>query len=992
MPSKELVISQNRHETKVAILEDGQLVEMFFQRANEYSLAGSIHKGRVTRVLPGMQSAFVDLGLERDCFLYVSDFFEEHADEFDRVDDRGRESRGRDRDRGHDPRDASPVLALPPVGGPIGGIERLGDKNEIEFAPVSAVPNVEAGTNIPSKDVTPPAIAPAAGPADASTDPNRDRRGRRSRRRRRGSRGFPDAKYASPTEESAEPAEAEAEGEMDGSRDATVLLSLQATTPPVDEFLLLPGESLAKYRRVAQPAPPQATRAHIQPAIVEPAAEDDAQAEDAAEAILDRVDEMEELAEAAAAQQTESDEAALESSEPDEVETEVQAEAPAQSEAKHEPAQPEVEIVSASLVAELPVSELKADKPARTSASKAAKGHAKEPVKEPEPVEEPEAASVAAVGQEPAPTAVDSSQAAAVEVSPFTEATEGAIAEGDEAESEATDADSPNPEMDLEADQESDQEADQDPEKGAATALPDGEDPAASGRTQGGRMGHRMSRRMRRKSRQQPATQTGVSPEAAPVVGAELEAPLIDAAAAEPDRTMDRTMDRPDRNNRGRDNRGGRDRERGNDRGNERENARGNDRDKEREGDNDRERPTLPLISDLLKEGQEIIVQIAKEPLGQKGARITSHIALPGRYVVYMPTVEHLGVSRKIGSDDERMRLKKILQKHRDGIAGGFIMRTAGEGRTEEEIAADIQYLATLWLDIKQKAEKRRAPLLLHHDVEVVQRLLRDQLTEGFKAVWVDNEDLYEQVLHAMERLAPQMLARVKLYTRPEPIFDAFGITQELEKALRPKVWLKSGGYIVINQTEALVAIDVNTGKYVGKSNRLEDTIVKTNVEAVKEIVRQMRLRDLGGIIVVDFIDMDERKNRTKVMTALEEAMRTDKAPYKILQFNDFGLVAITRKRVKQSLERALCSHCPYCEGAGYVKSVPTVISEILIEAQKYSKVVDGKECVLRASPEVAKEMKSIENKYLEEIEETLGRPVLVVADELLHQEKFDLT
>jgi ribonuclease G len=406
----------------------------------------------------------------------------------------------------------------------------------------------------------------------------------------------------------------------------------------------------------------------------------------------------------------------------------------------------------------------------------------------------------------------------------------------------------------------------------------------------------------------------------------------------------------------------------------------------------ERERPPLPSIADLLKEGQEIIVQIAKEPLGQKGARITSHIALPGRYVVYMPTVEHLGVSRKISTDEERLRLKRILLKHREGMPGGFIMRTAGEGKTEDDIASDMRYLGNLWLDIRTKAEKRRAPALLHHDVQVVERLLRDQLTEGFKAVWVDNEELYQNVLHGVERMQPSLLSRVKLYTRSEPIFDAFGITQELEKALRPKVWLKSGGYIVINQTEALVAIDVNTGKYVGKSNRLEDTIVKTNLEAVKEISRQVRLRDLGGIIVVDFIDMDERKNRQKVMQALEDAMRFDKAPYKILQFNDFGLVAITRKRVKQSLERSLCSPCPYCEGAGYVKSVQTTIGDILAQAQKYAKVVDGKECVLRCSPEVAKTMKSVENRYLEELEETLGRPVLVVSDATLHQEKFDLT
>jgi ribonuclease G len=405
----------------------------------------------------------------------------------------------------------------------------------------------------------------------------------------------------------------------------------------------------------------------------------------------------------------------------------------------------------------------------------------------------------------------------------------------------------------------------------------------------------------------------------------------------------------------------------------------------------DRPERVMPSISELLKPGQEIIVQIAKEPLGQKGARITSHIALPGRYVVFMPSVEHLGVSRRVASDEERHRLKRILQTHRVGTTGGFIVRTAGEGVPEEEIAADMNFLYGLWLDIRQKAEKKPAPALLHYDLDLVQRILRDHVTDEFKAIWVDNEDLYENVLTFMQRFQPALVNRVKMYTRPAPVFDAFGITQELEKALRPKVWLKSGGYIVINQTEALVAIDINTGKYVGKSNRLEDTIVKTNIEAVKEIVRQIRLRDLGGIIVVDFIDMDERKNRQKVMQALEEAMRADKAPNKILQFNDFGLVAITRKRVKQSLERTLCAPCPHCEGAGYIKSVQTVVGEILIEAQKLAKAIEGKDVMLRVHPDVAKVLKASSNKYLEELEEILGRPVLVTGDAALHHEKFDL-
>jgi ribonuclease G len=487
----------------------------------------------------------------------------------------------------------------------------------------------------------------------------------------------------------------------------------------------------------------------------------------------------------------------------------------------------------------------------------------------------------------------------------------------------------------------------------------------ASVRDPGSRYPHRSSRRMRRRrggSRFGPGQGEATPVTGGPVVGAGA-APAIDPEARA-------------------DNRGPREpRE-------SRERTEGRDYE---ERSSERPERVMPSISDLLKAGQEIIVQIAKEPLGQKGARITSHIALPGRYVVFMPSVNHLGVSRKVSSEEERQRLKRILQAHREGTTGGFIVRTAGEGVPEEEIAADMSFLYTLWLDIRQKAEKKPAPMLLHYDLDVVQRILRDQVTDEFKAIWVDNEELYENVLTFMQRFQPALVNRVKMYTRSAPIFDAFNITQELEKALRPKVWLKSGGYLVINQTEALVAIDINTGKYVGKSNRLEDTIVKTNTEAVKEIVRQIRLRDLGGIIVVDFIDMDERKNRQKVMQALEEAMRADKAPYKILQFNDFGLVAITRKRVKQSLERTLCMPCSYCEGAGYVKSTQTVIGEVLVEAQKLAKAIEGKDVLLRVHPEVAKVLKASDNKYLEELEEILGRPVLVKGDPTLHSDKFDL-
>jgi ribonuclease G len=401
-----------------------------------------------------------------------------------------------------------------------------------------------------------------------------------------------------------------------------------------------------------------------------------------------------------------------------------------------------------------------------------------------------------------------------------------------------------------------------------------------------------------------------------------------------------------------------------------------------------------PVITDLLREGQEIIVQIAKEPIGQKGARITSHVALPGRYIVYMPTVDHIGVSRKIGTDEERQRLKRTLHQLRaeSGAPGGFIVRTAANGCTIEELREDMSYLIRTWTDIRRRADRVKAPAIAHRDLDLVQRILRDQLSSDFTAIRVDNEFEYERIVDFVNRFAPKLVNRVKLYTKDTPILEHYGVQAEIDKAVKPRVWLKSGGYIVINQTEALVAIDVNTGKFVGRSNRLEDTIVKTNLEAAKEIVRQIRLRDLGGIIVLDFIDMEERKNRAKVMGALEQELRSDRSPSKILQFNDFGLVAITRKRVKQSLERTLCTPCPYCGGGGMVKSPQTVSYEILAEARRISKDVDHhNEVILRVNPEVAKALRGPERDVLAEIEAYLGGLVTIKSDPTVHQEQFDI-
>jgi len=398
-----------------------------------------------------------------------------------------------------------------------------------------------------------------------------------------------------------------------------------------------------------------------------------------------------------------------------------------------------------------------------------------------------------------------------------------------------------------------------------------------------------------------------------------------------------------------------------------------------------------PLITDLLKEGQEVLVQIAKEPIAKKGARITSHIALPGRFLVYMPTVNHVGVSRKINSEEERQRLKRIVTSERENGLGGFIVRTAAAAIKEDELRADIRFLKHLWSEIKTRTETSKSPALIYHDLNLVERVLRDQVNADFSQIWVDTEDEYERIVRFANRFQPSLVRRIKLYTKETPLFEQFGIQDEIDKSLKSKVWLKSGGYIVINQTEALVAIDINTGKYVGKTQRLEDTIVKTNIDAIREIVRQVRLRDLGGIIVIDFIDMDERKNRQKVMAALEDALRSDRAPSKVLQFNDFGLVAITRKRVKQSLERTLGESCPYCTGAGFVKSVPTMCNEIYVEMRKMIKEHDRKDVTLRVNPEVAKALKESNGKLIGEMEELIGKTVIVKGDPLLHQENFDI-
>ena len=418
-----------------------------------------------------------------------------------------------------------------------------------------------------------------------------------------------------------------------------------------------------------------------------------------------------------------------------------------------------------------------------------------------------------------------------------------------------------------------------------------------------------------------------------------------------------------------------------------------------RNGSPKRDRPPVPQanIKDLLKSGQEVIVQVNKEPVGTKGARITAHVSLPGRYMVYMTTATHNGVAKKIQPESERSRLRKIVDQHSNGKPGGFVVRSAARGASEEDLVADIEFLQKQWRDLQAKAGKRKGPAKLHSDLDIVERVLRDQMGQGFKTIWIDSELEYERIMRFVERFHPELVPKVKLYTKSEPIFDSFGITKDLDRALKPKVWLKSGGYLVIDQTEALVAIDVNTGRYVGKSDRLEDTVLKTNLEAAEEIVRQLRLRDLGGIIVIDFIDMEDRKNRQQVHQVLQDALKRTRSPSRLLPFNDFGMVVITRKTVRQSLERAMCRPCPACAGSGSVKSSATVLSEAysaanrLATANKRKGGEQARHVTLRVHPEIGKSLKQRSSRHIETLEEAVGANVLVESDATMPPDEFTL-
>jgi len=980
--SKEMVISANPHETRVAIMEEGLLCEYYVEREKEFALVGSIYKGRVTRVLPGMQSSFVDIGLDSDAFLYVTDFLEgiEELDEHIATDDKGLKA---------------PELAAPSfttAGTPSGAASSAGPAS---FEPGAAESATEfSGAAHEDSPIEPgnAAVLPVApystnaspaspsAPRDRGRFDNRSRSGRdfgrsggggrgrggrfnrggggRDRGRggdRRFGRELPSSKYASPHSHDDAPGDTSTrEGHVD---------------------IILPGESLAKFREKPasenlQPAHDEATLAATPGGHHEPV-EFDASASPAAP-----IEQAEQIHESSAPRpfeprpdfrgtpRTESPRPFSTGLEP----------LPGESLSKWKQREAPIEPVPTVVPTTTSEQELEAAAPetaGRAAAShrelapqiehEGAEFHTAQPAHEHHPVAELTEDEAATVAEHVAEAQQEEAERDAEERS-FAAADDAAGAVHDEVEGEehremreaAAEREATiEAEETAEAEEHELEEEEADAETEGMIAPPAGSEPE-----------------------QEPEA---ISAESEPSISGEI------APAQQPWKAQVRDDFRARMQNPAR--RGGRDRGRRDDRGRRPQHGRSGGHSHHHSA------PRRPqLIADMLKQGQEIIVQIAKEPLGKKGARITSHVALPGRFLVYMPTLDHTGVSRKIASAEERARLRHLVNDAKGTAGGGFIVRTAAGAAAPEEVRADVEFLTRTWSEIKARSEQKKAPSLLHRDLNLVQRLLRDHMSSDYTAIWVDSEEEYTKVVDFMSRFQPALVSRVKLYTKDNPVFEEFGIQQEIDKGLRPKVWLKSGGYIVINHTEALVAIDVNTGKFVGKgSNRLEDTIVRTNTEAAKEIVRQMRLRDLGGIIVVDFIDMEERRNRDKVMAALEDALRGDRAPSKVLRFNEFGLVAITRKRTKQALERMLSQPCPYCTGSGMVKSISTLCYEIQTEAHKMAAELSSGSITLRVHPEIGKALKTRESSLIDELEQWTKKTVIIQADPTLHWEQYDI-
>lgn len=1007
--AKELIISANVHEKKVAMLEDGVVTEFYVERRDEnQGVVGNLYKGRVMKVLPGMQSAFVDIGLERDAFLYVSDFteFMEEEEEIDfrevsedshaaapRVDDRSRRSDPRRPEPSQPaPRAARPVaeaapaerpvriedaveqlaeiadesmIPPPPTEEEIAALEAAHQKDVVQAAPVEAF-SVERVTDdevvrseerAGSESIERPAELEAAEP-DAKPHRGRAKKPVEPRKKVTKAEEKPTkgpARKAAPKPSAKRPRR---RGEDEEAADRESAQQFQRVT---DEDMRQEAGELLKDAMVQEKIIEQVHNAEFQTSSFQPEPEPEW-----------RVGSLRSLAESGSEFQRVVDEnaeaAARENLSRSDDATEQEGSTMGQvDETRVSPFRHISDVVRGLYGRIQSGTPGESDEPSDGTASNDSVAGSAATASETSG-ETSESRGEHSIEEDREAELRDRGHRGEFAVrrggrgrrgrgprrEPQATGPAGAPVEGEDAVSAAAPEESHGQVEDSPKHEESIRPA----EAAPAEARPVEDRPTETRPIDGGPIDTRPI-----DSRPIEGRPVGPRPEArnpSPRPQRRPEPRRPDPRRSDPRGPEPRRPDprRPEPGASRRPDRGG-----------------------------------APTISDLLHEGQEILVQIAKEPIAKKGARITSHIALPGRFIVYMPTVNHIGVSRKIPNEAERVRLKRIVTalRDREGATGGFIARTACAGVSEQELADDVRYLLRTWADVRKKTERVKAPALVHRDLDLVQRILRDQMSDEFTAIRIDNEVEYARIVEFVNRVQPKLVNRVKLYTSDQPILEKYGVQAEIDKAVRPRVWLKSGGYIVINQTEALVAIDVNTGKFVGKSDKLEDTITRTNLEAAKEIVRQVRLRDLGGIIVLDLIDMEERKNRQKVMMALQQELSHDRSPSKILSINDFGLVAITRKRVKQSLERTLCTPCPYCQGAGMVKSAQTMCFEILEQAKAMSKQLGGaSDVMLRVSPHVAESLRTTERELMEEVEAHFGTPVTIEPDPNLHQEQFD--
>jgi ribonuclease G len=407
----------------------------------------------------------------------------------------------------------------------------------------------------------------------------------------------------------------------------------------------------------------------------------------------------------------------------------------------------------------------------------------------------------------------------------------------------------------------------------------------------------------------------------------------------------------------------------------------------------DDEEPEAPSgsarIEDLLKEGQEIVVQVTKEPISTKGARVTRYISLPGRHLVFMPTVEHVGISRRISSDKERRRLREVIDQMRPA-GTGFIVRTVAENVPDKELRADMDFLIKLWNNVVQRTETMRCPSLIYNDLDLLLRTVRDMFTPDVDKLIIDSRPDYERIKKFIAAFMPDFAGQIELYTSSEPIFDGYGIEIEIDRALERKVWLKSGGYLIVDEMEALTAVDVNTGRFVGKRN-LEETITQTNLEAAREVAEQLRIRSIGGMIVVDFIDMDRSSNRNKVTRSFNEFLRKDRAKAAVTRISELGLVEMTRKRTRESLLHHLTEPCQHCEGKGYTKSRRTIAYGVLRELRRQGNMIEGDTVMIEVHPDVAQIFAGPDHVYLEEIEKRLQKRIVVKSRASYELEDYEL-